>query len=104
MSLDRRALLEWCRIPGDQLAGHRDLKIPLAIVPDSATMGDVMAGVLADQVAADLAAGKPTRAIVPCGPMSWYAPFTRIVNERGLSLRNLHVFHMDECLDWQGRA
>src|SRR5687767_7100920 len=67
-------------------------------------MSSDMAGLLSDQVAADLAPGKPTRAIVPCGPMSWYAPFTRIVNERGLSLRNLHVFHMDECLDWQGRA
>jgi glucosamine-6-phosphate deaminase len=26
-----------------------------------------------------------------------------MVNERGVSLASLHVFHMDECLDWQGR-
>ncbi len=103
MSLDRRALLEWCRIPGHQLEGHPNLKVPFAVVADSAAMGEAMAAVLADQVAADLAAGKPTRAIVPCGPTSWYAPWTRMVNARKLSLRNLHVFHMDECLDWQGR-
>jgi glucosamine-6-phosphate deaminase len=45
----------------------------------------------------------PTRAIIPCGPKCWYRPFAVLVNTRGLSLRNLHVFHMDECLDWQGQ-
>jgi glucosamine-6-phosphate deaminase len=27
-----------------------------------------------------------------------------MVNARSVSLRNLTVFHMDECLDWQGRV
>jgi glucosamine-6-phosphate deaminase len=54
-------------------------------------------------IAQNNAAGRPTRAIIPCGPACWYEPFTREVNRRGLSLRRLHVFHMDECLDWQGR-
>jgi glucosamine-6-phosphate deaminase len=40
---------------------------------------------------------------VPCGPKSWYAPFTRIVNEEEVSLSKVYVFHMDECLDWQGQ-
>jgi len=40
---------------------------------------------------------------VPCGPSCWYEPWYCTVNERGVSLRNLFVFHMDECLDWQGR-
>jgi glucosamine-6-phosphate deaminase len=47
------------------------------------------------------AAGRSTRAIVPCGPKGWYAPFAEIVNTRRISLRKLFVFHMDECLDWQ---
>ena len=63
-----------------------------------------MAAELADLVEANNARGADTRAIVPCGPSSWYAPWTETVNARRLSLRRLTVFHMDECLDWQGRA
>jgi glucosamine-6-phosphate deaminase len=47
--------------------------------------------------------GLITRAIVPCGPKCWYEPFAALVNSRSISLKNLSVFHMDECLDWQGR-
>lgn len=103
MSIRLADLLAWCRIPAARLADHPARKVPLAVVADSAAMGEAMATTLADEVAANHAAGRPTRAIIPCGPVSWYAPFTRMVNERTLSLRNLHVFHMDECLDWQGR-
>jgi glucosamine-6-phosphate deaminase len=35
--------------------------------------------------------------------MAWYEPFAQLVRDRGTSLRRLVVFHMDECLDWQGR-
>jgi glucosamine-6-phosphate deaminase len=66
-------------------------------------MGRLMARELVDLIAANNAEGRPTRAIVPCGPSCWYAPFTEEVNSRHVSLANLTVFHMDECLDWQGR-
>ncbi len=46
--------------------------------------------------------GNTTRAIVPCGPSCWYLPFTNLINTRRVNLKNLVVFHMDECLDWQG--
>ena len=48
-------------------------------------------------------ADKPFRAIVPCGPKCWYAPFTRIINEEKISLKNVTIFHMDECLNWEGK-
>jgi glucosamine-6-phosphate deaminase len=98
-----RDLLEWCRIPADQLVAHPRRRVPLRIVADSAEMGRVMAGELADLVEQQNAQGLPTRAIIPCGPSSWYAPWTALVSERRLSLARLHVFHMDECLDAQGR-
>ncbi len=82
---------------------HPGRKIPFRILKDSAELGQVMARELADLVAARNAQGLPTRAIVPCGPSSWYAPWTQVVNERRLSLARLTVFHMDECLDAQGR-
>ena len=70
---------------------------------DSAEMGQLMAEELVSLVEANNKHGLPTRAIIPCGPSCWYAPYTRLVNTRNISLQNLTVFHMDECLDWQGR-
>ncbi len=93
----------WCSISADELTDHADLKIPLRIVADSAEMGEVMARELIDEVVSGNSRGQPTHAIVPCGPMAWYEPFTRIVNAERVSLKGLHVYHMDECLDWQGR-
>jgi glucosamine-6-phosphate deaminase len=96
-------LRRWCSIPVDELENHPGLKVPLRLVADSAEMGEVMARELVDELAAHNRQGKPTHAIVPCGPMAWYEPFRRIVNADRVSLKNLHVYHMDECLDWQGR-
>jgi len=98
-----RDLYHWCRIPAEELPGHPGLKVPLRVVRDSEEMGSLMARELCDLIAANNEAGCPTRAILPCGPKCWYAPFTGRVNSIKLSLRDLTVFHMDECLDWQGR-
>ncbi|HZC43848.1 MAG TPA: hypothetical protein VE195_06705 [Acidobacteriaceae bacterium] len=62
-----------------------------------------MAEELAEVIEGNSHQGLATHAIIPCGPKCWYEPFANLVNARGLSLRNLVVFHMDECLDWQGR-
>jgi len=56
-----------------------------------------------DDIKTATVAGKPFRAIVPCGPKCWYAPFTRMVNDEKVSLHHLTVFHMDECLNWEGK-
>jgi glucosamine-6-phosphate deaminase len=96
-------LYKWCRIPMEQLPHHPDLKIPFRLVKDSAAMGEMMAREFVDEIKRANAENRSFRAIVPCGPKCWYAPFTQIVNEEKVSLRNMTVFHMDECLDWQGR-
>jgi len=101
--VDRRRLLEWCRIPADELTGHPALRVRFRMVADSAEMGRVMAGEIVDLIAERNAVGRDTRVVVPCGPNAWYVPWTKMVNERGVSLRRVTVFHMDECLDWQGR-
>jgi glucosamine-6-phosphate deaminase len=64
-------------------------------------MGELMARDFADDIKA--ANGGPFRAIVPCGPKCWYDPFTRIINEEKISLKNVTIFHMDECLNWQSK-
>ncbi len=103
MPITPQELHPWCAVPFDQLETHPDRKAPFRLVTDSAAMGTVMARELVDEIAAHNARGEQTRAIIPCGPACWYQPFTDLVNAERVSLRNLVAFHMDECLDWQGR-
>ena len=99
----RSDLYRWCKVPGDQLAKHPDLRVKFRTVRDSAEMGQLMAEDLVSVIEENNKRGLPTRAIIPCGPNCWYAPYTKLVNAKSVSLINLTVFHMDECLDWQGR-
>jgi len=99
----RERLYEWCKIPAGQLSKHPGLRVKFRVVRDSAAMGQLMAKELVDTIDANNRQGHVTRAIIPCGPTCWYAPFTDAVNSRNVSLKNFLVFHMDECLDWQGR-
>ncbi len=97
------SLFRWCSVPYDKLENNPDCKIPFRIVKDAEEMGLLMARELADEIIKNNLNGKPTRAIIPCGPSCWYKPFTNLINKEMINLNNLVVFHMDECLDWQGR-
>lgn len=98
-----KELYAWCKIPYQELESHPGLKAPFRLCLDSDEMGQIMARELVDELKSRNERGETTRAIIPCGPSCWYKPFTGLVNEERVSLRNLVVFHMDECLDWQGR-
>jgi glucosamine-6-phosphate deaminase len=97
------ALYPWCKIPYNQLESSTARRVPFRLVKDSLEMGNLMARELADEIAANNIKGLTTRSIIPCGPACWYKPFTELINKEKISLKNLVVFHMDECLDWQGR-
>jgi len=101
--IDTHILYKWCKIPYDELVDHPELKIPFRLCVDSNEMGWMMARELVDEIKVHNANRERTRAIIPCGPSCWYEPFTTLVNQERVSLKNLVVFHMDECLDWQGR-
>lgn len=101
--INKKDLFEWCRVPADQLAHHPARKIPFRLVKDSKEMGALMARELVDAIKAAAAAGLAFRAIVPCGPKCWYEPFARMVNAELVSLHHVTVFHMDECLTWEGK-
>jgi glucosamine-6-phosphate deaminase len=96
-------LYEWCKIPYQELENHPGRRVPFRLCQDSDAMGQLMARELVDEIQAHNERGEATRAIIPCGPSCWYKPFTDLVNQERVSLSNLVVFHMDECLDWQGR-
>jgi glucosamine-6-phosphate deaminase len=101
--ITKQQLYEWCKIPYQELQTHPARKVPFRLCHDSAEMGRIMARELVDEIQTHNARGETTRAIIPCGPACWYAPFTDLVNRERVSLRKFVVFHMDECLDWQGR-
>jgi glucosamine-6-phosphate deaminase len=103
MAIDPRDLHRWCAIPLEELEGHSDLRMPFRLVRDSAEMGRLMAQELVEAIRDGGTTGRPFRAIIPCGPSCWYEPFTDLVNRKRVSLKDFVVFHMDECLDWQGR-
>ena len=100
-AINRNDLLKWCSIPVEELAKHNP-RVAFEVVETREEMPRKMAAELVEEVKKNNAAGRITRAIIPCGPMSWYEPFAQIVNYGKVTLRNLIVFHMDECLDWQG--
>lgn len=99
----KKDLYKWCSIPAKELEKHPELKVPFRMVKDSQEMGEIMAREFVDEIKTANSAGRKYRAIVPCGPSCWYSPFTRMVNEENVSLKNLFVFHMDDCLDWEGK-
>ncbi len=100
--IDKKDLYQWCKIPYSELENHVGLRIHFRLCADSAAMGQLMARELVDEIHRHNQSGEVTRAIIPCGPNCWYRPFTELVNREHISLRMLTVFHMDECLDWQG--
>jgi len=96
-------LYQWCKVPYTELERHPRRKIPFRLCADSAEMGQIMARELVAEIRAKSGPGEMFCAIIPCGPACWYQPFTDLVNQVRVSLKNMVVFHMDECLDWQGR-
>jgi glucosamine-6-phosphate deaminase len=100
--INKKDLYAWCSIPADELEDHKNLKIRFRLVESSEEMGRLMAREFIDEIIEANKHGRVFRAIVPCGPKSWYEPFAGIINAEKVSLKNVVVFHMDECLDWEG--
>jgi glucosamine-6-phosphate deaminase len=96
-------LFQWCRIPVSALESHPARKVPLRILDTPDEVHRWTAHDMLEEVKANNRAGRPTRWILPCGPTKQYPYFVSQVNAERVSLRNVHVFHMDDNLDWQGR-
>jgi len=101
--IDKKLLYEWCGVKAEDLPNHPRLKVPFRLTETSGEMGALMAGEIVGEIKAAAARGRECRLIIPCGPACWYAPFAWTVNAERISLKHVTVFHMDECLDWEGR-
>lgn len=101
--INKKDLYRWCSVAAKDLENHPEKKVPFRMVEDSTAMGGLMAREFADDIKKSVEEKGFYRAIVPCGPKCWYKPFADIVNTENISLRQVEIFHMDECLDWQGQ-
>lgn len=88
-------------LPVEELA--RQARTRFRLVPDNATLLADFACSIADEIQRALNEGRPARLILPVGPVRQYPLLVEITNRERLSWRQVHVFQMDEFLDWQGR-
>lgn len=88
-------------IPADELQAHS--KINLTILPDKNALFQHFALSVAGEIQTNNLAGRPTRLILPVGPVGQYPLLVEICNRQRISWRNVHTFNMDEYCDWQGR-
>ena len=76
---------------------------PLTVLPSTQDLYELLARQMADEIKENNAKGQPTRWILPVGPKSQYPILAKICNDENISWKDVHAFHMDEWLDWQGR-
>lgn len=95
-------LPDFFTIPAEDLAAASP--IPLTVLPDLDALFTHFARAILDEIAENNRAGRPTRLILPVGPVGQFPILARLSNEEGVSWRNVHTFNMDEYCDWQGRA
>ncbi len=84
-----------------ELPAHSRIRIQ--VLPDPAALFQHFALALADEIQANNHAGRPTRLILPVGPVGQYPLLAEICNRERISWRQVHSFNMDEYCDWQGR-
>ena len=83
---------------------EREAGARLVVAPDLPSLHRHFAEAIAGEIAANNAAGRPTRLILPLGPRGQFPLLVEICNRRRISWANAHIFFMDEYLDWQGRV
>lgn len=101
--ISREDLFMWCSVPVDRLENHPDSKVKVTIKETRKETMELAGHMMADEVKRNNAAGKPTSWVLPSGPADQFNTFINRVNTERISLKNLHIFHMDFVVDWNTR-
>ena len=88
-------------LPAAALPAHS--KVRVQILAGQPAVFQSFARSLADEIQANNQAQRPTRLILPVGPVGQYPLLAQICNRERISWRNVHTFNMDDYCDWQGR-
>jgi glucosamine-6-phosphate deaminase len=102
--INKEKLFEYCRISPDELVNHPDSKVKMRLFDNKEDAMALAGQMMADEVIANNLLDKPTRWVLPAGPMEQYPTFIGRVNKERISLKNVHIFHMDDFLTWEGRS
>ncbi len=95
-------LPEYLNLPASRLV--QTSKVRLQILPDLSSLYQHFAQSIADEIQANNLQGRPTRLILPVGPLGQFPILAEICNQKQISWKNVYTFNMDEYCDWQGRA
>lgn len=95
-------LPEYLKAPASQLS--QISRVQLQILPDLQVLYQHFAQSIADEIQENNLQGKPTRLILPVGPLGQYPILAKICNQQRISWKNVFTFNMDEYCDWQGRS
>lgn len=87
--------------PHDELKNKT--KIQFELLTDTQAVFTHFAQSIADEIQQNNLAGKPTKLILPVGPVGQYPLLVEICNREKISWKNVYTFNMDEYTDWQGR-
>jgi glucosamine-6-phosphate deaminase len=87
-------------LPPEELGSRSGIKI--SMIQDYESLYDEVAEMMVQFVLGRK--GKKTTMILPVGPTAQYPAFAKKVNERGINLKNLWTFNMDEFLDRNGKT
>ncbi len=82
---------------------RRRARVPFRTLPTIPAVLEDMADAILAEVRAGARTGRPVRLILPVGPVAHYRRVVEVSNREGLSWRGVHIFAMDEFLDWEGR-
>lgn len=102
-NIKREDLLKWCKIPMEQLEANSDRKCNIRISNEKEELYKEIGEIMANELLGHNRRGLLTKWILPSGHLDQYRYFASIVNEQDISTENLHIFHMDEWLDWEFR-
>lgn len=92
---------EILQVASDQLL--KRARVGIRLFPDLSSMVEHMARSMADEIRDHNQHGEPTRWILPVGPVKQYFRLLEICREEEISWKEVHIFMMDEFLDWQAR-
>jgi glucosamine-6-phosphate deaminase len=82
---------------------RRRARIPFRLVDSIPAVLEDFAQTVAAEIREGNRRSAPVRLILPVGPVAQYPILVELCRKEAISWRNVHVFQMDEWLDWQGR-
>jgi glucosamine-6-phosphate deaminase len=101
---DREACERVRIIRREDITTHPNPDFVIDVIDDHDGFYQAFADDLISRIVAAREADEDFVAILPVGPVPQYAIAARVINERRISLKHVHIFNMDEYADEDGKT